>query len=332
VLVTADKPVNIYWISVAARWRDTDTIGYAYLQYDGSTTNVFSEMPEHPAWDDIEAGLALDLNLFTKNVNAYDDSNVLTSAIDRRLIVVGTQNRRIEDNNLRWAVNNVSNTLSTTPLAVVAYDAVAKADGQWPVDIPGTIELPEAPPTTFNYTGNITGSLMYLGDQGIVVKKLVKDEVVEVVLQNALALNGVAEMHPWHLHGHAFWIVGMGQGIFDEDSDPLSYNLDNPLRRDTVTLHPKSWTAIRFKASNPGVWPFHCHLSSHVLMGMGFEFVVSPHEMPPPPPGAMSCVLNSLNPEDSGSLTTESAATHARIRFAYGTVFVAAIAIFNLFV
>ena len=38
---------------------------------------------------------------------------------------------------------------------------------------------------------------------------------MEIVLQNTLALNGVAEMHTWHLHGHSFWVVGSGVGIFD---------------------------------------------------------------------------------------------------------------------
>ena len=29
--------------------------------------------------------------------------------------------------------------------------------------------------------------------------------VVDVVLQNTVALNNKSEMHPWHLHGHDFW-------------------------------------------------------------------------------------------------------------------------------
>lgn len=86
---------------------------------------------------------------------------------------------------------------------------------------------------------------IYNGDRGFSYISLTENEVVEVVLQNALALNGVAEMHSWHLHGHPFYVVGYGFGTFDEETDPKSYNLVNPVRRDTVSLLPLGWTAIR---------------------------------------------------------------------------------------
>jgi FtsP/CotA-like multicopper oxidase with cupredoxin domain len=35
------------------------------------------------------------------------------------------------------------------------------------------------------------------------------------VLQSGWALNGVSEQHPWHLHGHSFWLLGYGQGPWD---------------------------------------------------------------------------------------------------------------------
>lgn len=85
------------------------------------------------------------------------------------------------------------------------------------------------------------------GETGPSYIPLVEGEVVEIVLQNTLALNGVAEMHTWHLHGHSFWVVGSGVGIFDENTDPDSYNLLNPVRRDTATVLPYGWTALRVR-------------------------------------------------------------------------------------
>ena len=97
--------------------------------------------------------------------------------------------------------------------------------------------------------------------------------VVDVVLQNAnmLAANN-SETHPWHLHGHDFWVLGYGIGRFDPAVHPSTYNLRDPILKNTVAVHPYGWTALRFKADNPGVWAFHCHIEAHFFMGMGIAF------------------------------------------------------------
>jgi L-ascorbate oxidase len=120
-----------------------------------------------------------------------------------------------------------------------------------------------------------------------------------LVLQNALALNGAAEVHAWHLHGHSFWIVGQGNGTFDSETDPDSFNLVNPVRRDTASLWPYGWTALRFKADNVGVWPFHCSLNAHSVMGMGLTIVISPDMLPLPPPHSTNCLKTSLKTSDA---------------------------------
>lgn len=114
-------------------------------------------------------------------------------------------------------------------------------------------------------------------------------------MQNARALNNVTEMHPWHLHGFSFFVVGMGDGVYEEGKDVQTYNLENPIRRDTFNLLPGGWTAIRFRASNVGVWPFHCVIPPHLVMGMETLLVVSPNRLGPPPPGSQSCGETSLS-------------------------------------
>ncbi|KAK9990187.1 hypothetical protein SO802_025172 [Lithocarpus litseifolius] len=42
--------------------------------------------------------------------------------------------------------------------------------------------------------------------------------------------------------------------------------------KNTVPLHPYGWTALRFKADNPGAWLFHCHIEAHFYLGMGVVF------------------------------------------------------------
>jgi hypothetical protein len=84
------------------------------------------------------------------------------------------------------------------------------------------------------------------------------------------------------LHGHSFWVVGRGSGNYDAERDVPNYNLENPTLRDTVTLWPLERVAVRFVANNPGTWLFHCHITAHLVMGMGFALVVSPDEIGTP--------------------------------------------------
>lgn len=194
-------------------------------------------------------------------------------------------------------MNNVTTVYPSVPLITTAHDAAVTADA-WPTPIPGTIEMPEMPPFTWNYTESVHDE----GGPGVdvenygrtAVMSLVKGDVVDIVLQNSRALNGAPEMHPWHLHGYSFWVIGQGAGTFDIDTDPANFNLIDPVLRDSVTLWPLGWTAIRVKADNPGAWMWHCHLPAHIVMGMGMTLIVSPDELDAPPPASLSCTQNGL--------------------------------------
>ena len=98
----------------------------------------------------------------------------------------------------------------------------------------------------------------------------------------------ISEEHPWHLHGHSFWVIGSGPGKYNES---LDLSREPRILRDTTTLYPYSgayfqdkirpgdpcgWKVIRFRADNPGVWPLHCHITAHMIMGMMVVFKESP--------------------------------------------------------
>ena len=88
-----------------------------------------------------------------------------------------------------------------------------------------------------------------------------------------LLVNSLDEgAHPFHLHGHQFWIMASGSsGAFDWSSyDKL--NTTNPMRRDTLTIDAYGWALIRFKADNPGLWAFHCHVAWHMEAGLLMQF------------------------------------------------------------
>ena len=62
-----------------------------------------------------------------------------------------------------------------------------------------------------------------------------QNELVDIVIQNTVALNGVCESHPFHLYGRKFWLRYYCTGMYDKlstTSVPLTY----PVLQGTVTL------------------------------------------------------------------------------------------------
>ena len=50
-----------------------------------------------------------------------------------------------------------------------------------------------------------------------------------------------------------------GVGYFDASKwQSYRYNLKDPVYRNTMFVLEKTWTAVRFKADNPGIWILHC--------------------------------------------------------------------------
>lgn len=79
--------------------------------------------------------------------------------------------------------------------------------------------------------------------------------------------------HPIHLHGHDFFVLGSGDGMYDSSS--ASLNFDNPTRRDTASIPGGGWLALAFNSNNPGTWLMHCHIAWHISEGLGMQFLES---------------------------------------------------------
>ena len=62
-------------------------------------------------------------------------------------------------------------------------------------------------------------------------------------------------LHPMHLHGFHFQVVG-------EDGFPLTPS--NRYMADTLVIAPGSRFDLLVHADNPGIWAFHCHILNHV--------------------------------------------------------------------
>ncbi|KAH9609739.1 hypothetical protein KSS87_012729 [Heliosperma pusillum] len=147
-----------------------------------------------------------------------------------------------------------------------------------------TADFPANPPVSFNYTGNQVSN--FQTTKGTRVYKLPYNATVQLVLQDTAMLT--PENHPFHLHGFNFFVVGKGLGNYNPKKDPKKFNLVDPVERNTVAVPSGGWTAIRFRADNPGVWFLHCHLEIHTTWGLKMAFLVEngvgPNETLLPPP------------------------------------------------
>ncbi|KAB5540424.1 multicopper oxidase-domain-containing protein [Coniochaeta sp. 2T2.1] len=96
-----------------------------------------------------------------------------------------------------------------------------------------------------------------------------------------IAINSKDMMeHPFHLHGHSFQIVAWGPGEFEGGTNArTSWSLDNPMRRDTVTVPAQQHVVIRFLADNSGVWALHCHVAWHMEGGMFVSLLERPDDL-----------------------------------------------------
>ncbi|KAK5733302.1 laccase, multicopper oxidase, benzenediol:oxygen oxidorectuctase [Elasticomyces elasticus] len=77
--------------------------------------------------------------------------------------------------------------------------------------------------------------------------------------------------HPIHLHGHDFYVLGSGPGVYDGSTTGLKFS--NPMRRDTAMLPAGGYLILGFPADNPGVWLMHCHIAFHVGGGFSLQFL-----------------------------------------------------------
>ncbi|XP_059432619.1 L-ascorbate oxidase-like [Corylus avellana] len=278
VLIKADQdPSRNYWMTTNVVSREPNTTdGLAILNYypNHPRRSPPTAPPAGPMWNDPTARLAQSQAI--KARQGFTSTPPATP--DRVIVFLNTQNR--VNGYTRWAVNNVSFTLPHTPYLVAEKYNLRHVYNQSP------------PPTGYDFEkyniydvpANTNASL----SNGIY--RLEFNTTVDIILQNAVSMGGTtSETHPWHLHGHDFWVLGYGTGKFDINEDPKKYNLVNPIMKNTVPVHPYGWTALRFKADNPGVWLFHCHIESHFHMGMGVVFEEGIEKVGNLPSSIMGC-------------------------------------------
>ena len=277
ILLTTDQdPNKNYWISVGVRGREPNTTqALTILNYNTTSALVFPTFPPPitPQWNDFNHS-----KVFTYQILALMGTPQPPSHYDRRVLLLNTQN--LVDGYTKWAINNISLALPQTPyLGSIKFRLNGAFDHKSPPEnFSADYDILKPPVNPNSSIGN--GVYMFQMNQ-----------VVDVILQNANVLNGKnSEIHPWHLHGHNFWVLGYGDGKF-QPGDEKKFNLRNPPLRNTAVIFPYGWTALRFRADNPGVWAFHCHIEPHLHMGMAVIFVEAVQNVTGIPKEALACGL-----------------------------------------
>lgn len=247
VLVKADQAPNRYFMAArpfmdAPIPVDNKTVT-AILQYKGVPNTVLPILPQLPAPNDTK--FAFNYNSQLKSLNTPQFPAKVPTKIDRHLFYTiglgqnpcptcqnGTQ--------LTASLNNITFVMPKIGLLQAHYFNISGVFRQ---------DFPDKPPVQFNYTGvpltaNLGTSL------GTRLSKVAYNSSVELVLQDTNLLT--VESHPFHLHGYNFFVVGSGVGNFNPAKDPAKFNLVDPPERNTVGIPTGGWTAIRFRADNPG--------------------------------------------------------------------------------
>jgi FtsP/CotA-like multicopper oxidase with cupredoxin domain len=102
---------------------------------------------------------------------------------------------------------------------------------------------------------------------------------VDIVLNNR-----DEEGHPFHIHGYSFWVLSSYSSDYNwgsynpfEDDEPPggAYRTAAAVKRDTVYVPRRGYVVLRFRADNPGLWMFHCHVLWHMGSGMAMALDVS---------------------------------------------------------
>ncbi|PNW88481.1 hypothetical protein CHLRE_01g031500v5 [Chlamydomonas reinhardtii] len=329
VLLKADQPAANYWISVVPQYRTGAPAGYAVLHYAAAGVNA-STFPATTApqpvsitpWSDsMNAKVVLAPELLVPSTDPKvaryrrpGQASLAPPAAASKLVYVNLSQPLFNENGqLRWALDNVA--MPRTPPCQPLLSSLRKD--------PKYLTKQAVPASQLNGTGvgpNVlvgtagksrTTPVYYEGlspvpvypSVGLHIVELAGGAVVDLIVNNnpANSFNGdlrpvdgptriAMEQHPFHLHGHRFWVLGRGTGgNYNASAHAAGLNTANPSYRDTVTIAAGGWAYLRFVADNPGIWPFHCHILPHIFMGQQLYFVEDIKNLAPPPSKTPKC-------------------------------------------
>jgi FtsP/CotA-like multicopper oxidase with cupredoxin domain len=149
----------------------------------------------------------------------------------------GAQPREPEPSPVRWGPRSLDLDQLRSPEPV---DLAEKSARDVPLHLGGSMRP---------FRWSINGQFFPQSD----ALALHKDEWIRFVFDNPTPMD-----HPFHLHGHSFYVLGK----------PGALNLKDPPLKDTINIPSNGRLVVQWKANNPGKWFFHCHIEWHLMTGM----------------------------------------------------------------
>jgi FtsP/CotA-like multicopper oxidase with cupredoxin domain len=227
------------------------------------------------------------------NENCFAAENPVLNPDVRAILTYQNTTTQPGDTSVDWmdAYDNQCQDLNNTLLSPTEASQAPPADALYQLEfafqiganalsrgfINGTQWIPSTGNPTINQavTGLKAGSISPTA-AGVVSSNFSANQYVvalpDVSVVDMLILNFDDGSHPFHFHGHEFWVMATSteqyfpwdSGLYDLLNSPdANEYTTNPMRRDVITIGPYAWVLLRFRNDNPGMWLLHCHIAWH---------------------------------------------------------------------
>lgn len=279
VLLQANKKPDLYHMAARAyatgvnvSFDNTTTTAIVQYSVRNYTSFTSPHLPYLPYYNDTTAAFQFFGSVHSL-ANKDHPINVPLEINHRMVSTVSVNARPCERRNgtcagpngtrLAASMNNISFVTPSIDILEAYYQHIQGVFGY---------NFPDFPPYVFNFTAEYMPLILEIPRAGTELKLLEYNSTVEMVFQDTNLVAGLD--HPMHLHGYSFFVVGFGFGNFDEEKDPLNYNLIDPPLLNTVAVPINGWTTIRFRASNPGK-DLHIYISLNITIYTIFIKIIS---------------------------------------------------------
>ncbi|KAL5557870.1 hypothetical protein UlMin_034081 [Ulmus minor] len=246
VLVTAkaQSESKSYYMVASSRFNGLPELsGIAIIRYPHSQRAPLGPLPQGPLPNDfgfsLDQALSIrwDLSVGAARPNPQGSYRYGSINITRTLHL--KNGVILNDNKLRYTINGLSFIYPNTPLKLADYYRIQ--DVQLGV-------VGDRPEETSPTLGTFVIDAFY-------------HDYVHVVFSNPRE-----ELQSWHIDGYNFFVVGMGNGVWNE-SKMASYNMVDAVSRSTVQVYPNSWTAILINLDNRGMWNLRSQVAENWYLG-----------------------------------------------------------------
>ncbi|KAL4187934.1 hypothetical protein AMTRI_Chr09g41620 [Amborella trichopoda] len=279
VLVNADQPIGSYYMVASSRFLEPQLNSTAVLQYAGlggvTPSFLSSQLPPGPNPNDytysIEQARSIRWNLTANAARPNPQGSFHYGSINITRTIVLENNAATIDNLRHYTVNGRIFVYPDTPLKLADYYQI---------------------PDVFTLDAIADGPSEVEGAPSAATSVVDADykAFIQIVFQNP-----EPTLQSWHLDGYSFFVVGMGEGKWNDSMTSFNNKID-AIFRCTTQVYPNSWTAILLELDNEGMWNLRSMKEDRRYLGQelylrvkGNGAPISPRDELPIPSNALKC-------------------------------------------